>query len=586
MVGLRPGGSPGGTHRRGRRFRGGLEQVGQQCGQPGPARGSSGSSRCPAGRPGSRRPRRPSSPPCPPAPAPPAGRAGSCVEGGEHRPPALAVDGVRRRGPAAGSGRRARRRARPRSSRSSGSGSAARTRRRRSRSRQALTTIRCSQVVTAASPRKESARRNAEISASWRASAASSGSPVVRRATAHSRSRCRANRSPKASGSPATWASSSARSSSRPRRRARRARRRQDRTVMSAISPRKPPGTAAARSARRAGSGSSGSCRGGWWSLGARALADRPCQLVELVRGLGHAGRGGVHLERRWAAPLSWIVADPPSGAAEVEHQRRRRSSGRRARGCCSRCASPAVAGSPSITGRPRRGSPRAVAQGVEVRHAGHRDAVRRRRRAEREGCSAPVPGAAAVLAAAVEGEDHRHDHGEHHAITIAIRSQPRPSLPVWTSLRSSSSSTKGQNPGRCRWSPPRSVDRAPRGGPVAPAAGPAAARLGRGRRRCRAAAWGPGARCAANRGRSGRSSNGGGGAASSRGALRAGSSDSGPLAWPRVDLGVAPGSSGAWAGGLAPVRRAVAWVAGSGASLRWTSRVRSSSGCWSAAPR
>ncbi len=107
----------------------------------------------------------------------------------------------RDRGPARG--RRARLPRAACSSRSSGSGSAARTLRRRSRSRQALTTIRCSQVVTAASPRNDSARRNAEISASWRASAASSGLPVVRRATAQSRSRWRRNSSPNASGSPA-----------------------------------------------------------------------------------------------------------------------------------------------------------------------------------------------------------------------------------------------------------------------------------------------------------------------------------------------------------------------------------------------
>ena len=47
--------------------------------------------------------------------------------------------------------------------------------RRRILSRQALTTIRCSQVVTADSPLKLSARLNAEIMASWSASAASSG---------------------------------------------------------------------------------------------------------------------------------------------------------------------------------------------------------------------------------------------------------------------------------------------------------------------------------------------------------------------------------------------------------------------------
>ncbi len=80
---------------------------------------------------------------------------------------------------------------------------------RRTRSRHALTTIRCSQVVTAESPRNRSAARNAEISASCTASAASSRSPNVRSATAHSRSRCRRTSAAKASGSPATWARSS-----------------------------------------------------------------------------------------------------------------------------------------------------------------------------------------------------------------------------------------------------------------------------------------------------------------------------------------------------------------------------------------
>src|SRR5580698_1009389 len=75
--------------------------------------------------------------------------------------------------------------------------------RRRSRSSEALTTIRCSQVVTADSPRKSPARRKAEIIASWRASAASSGSQTMRRATAHSRSLWRRNSAPKASWSPA-----------------------------------------------------------------------------------------------------------------------------------------------------------------------------------------------------------------------------------------------------------------------------------------------------------------------------------------------------------------------------------------------
>ncbi len=60
--------------------------------------------------------------------------------------------------------------------------------RRRSRSRHALTTMRCSQVVTAESPRKPLAWRKAEIIASCKASAASSASPSVRTATAHNRS--------------------------------------------------------------------------------------------------------------------------------------------------------------------------------------------------------------------------------------------------------------------------------------------------------------------------------------------------------------------------------------------------------------
>ena len=86
--------------------------------------------------------------------------------------------------------------------------------RRRIRSRQALTTIRCSQVVTAESPRKLPARRKAEIIASCSASAASSGSDRVRTATAHSRSRCRRKSVPKASESPATCCLSSTASDS------------------------------------------------------------------------------------------------------------------------------------------------------------------------------------------------------------------------------------------------------------------------------------------------------------------------------------------------------------------------------------
>src|SRR5665648_441651 len=74
--------------------------------------------------------------------------------------------------------------------------------------------MRCSQVVTAESPRKESARRKAAMNASCTASAAISGSRVVRKATAHIRSRWRRKSSPKASGSPAQCAESSSRSGS------------------------------------------------------------------------------------------------------------------------------------------------------------------------------------------------------------------------------------------------------------------------------------------------------------------------------------------------------------------------------------
>ena len=86
---------------------------------------------------------------------------------------------------------------------------------RRSRSRHALTTIRCSHVVTAASPRNASARRKAAMNASCTASAASSGSTAVRSATAYIRSRWRRNSSPNASPpSPSTWRASSSRSGS------------------------------------------------------------------------------------------------------------------------------------------------------------------------------------------------------------------------------------------------------------------------------------------------------------------------------------------------------------------------------------
>ena len=99
---------------------------------------------------------------------------------------------------------------------SSPRGVVGRAARRRTRSRQALTTIRCSHVVTAASPRKVSARRKADSSASWTASAASSRSPSVRSATDQSRSRWRRTSSPNAFGSPATWAASSSASLAAP----------------------------------------------------------------------------------------------------------------------------------------------------------------------------------------------------------------------------------------------------------------------------------------------------------------------------------------------------------------------------------
>jgi hypothetical protein len=88
----------------------------------------------------------------------------------------------------------------------SGNATVGRACRRRIRSRQALTTIRCSQVVTADSARNDPAARYAEISASCRASAASSGSRSVRRATAQSRSLCRRTRVSKAYRSPPAWA--------------------------------------------------------------------------------------------------------------------------------------------------------------------------------------------------------------------------------------------------------------------------------------------------------------------------------------------------------------------------------------------
>ena len=205
--------------------------------------------------------------------------------------------------------RRARRRARraPRGRRAAAS--AARTFARRSRSRQALTTIRCSQVVTAASPRKESARRNAEIIASWSASAASSGWPVVRRATAHSRSRCRAKSSPKAVGVTGAVGLRAAcgRRARRPGRgppRGRGRRRSQaarghDLTEMSADLAAEARRTRqGAWSARPAGSASSGPGPASPWHV-AGALGLRPdlVELVEAAGAVGDAGGGGVHLE-------------------------------------------------------------------------------------------------------------------------------------------------------------------------------------------------------------------------------------------------------------------------------------------------
>ena len=97
-------------------------------------------------------------------------------------------------------------------SRSSGSGWALRRFILRSRSRQALTTTRCSQVVTCASPRKLPARRNAAMYASCRASAASSGLRITRSAMAQRRSWWRPTSTANAAGSPPRCASSSSRS--------------------------------------------------------------------------------------------------------------------------------------------------------------------------------------------------------------------------------------------------------------------------------------------------------------------------------------------------------------------------------------
>src|SRR5690606_20714522 len=88
----------------------------------------------------------------------------------------------------------------------SGSGTVGLACLRRIRSRQAFTTMRCSHVVTCDSARKFEAARKAEMNASCRASAASSGSRTVRRATAHLRSRCLRTSSLNACGSPAACA--------------------------------------------------------------------------------------------------------------------------------------------------------------------------------------------------------------------------------------------------------------------------------------------------------------------------------------------------------------------------------------------
>ncbi len=123
---------------------------------PGPARTCS--SPCPRRSRGSPRPRRRDSPPCRRAPGPRAARRGSCRSAAS-----TCARRSLRRPCSAGSSRSSdpsvalRTDPRPASSRSSGNGSARRTFAARSRSRHALTTTRCSQVVTAASPRKLSA---------------------------------------------------------------------------------------------------------------------------------------------------------------------------------------------------------------------------------------------------------------------------------------------------------------------------------------------------------------------------------------------------------------------------------------------
>ena len=104
--------------------------------------------------------------------------------------------------------------------------------------------------------------------------------------------------------------------------------------------------------------------------------------------------------------------------------------------------------------------------------------------------------------------------------ITMAIRSQPRPSLPVWTSFFCSSSSVKGQKPDVPVSSGPPGAGGPPgppgrRGAPVCPVERAVDAAV------CAAAAWaaaGTRRSVVAKSGRSGGSSKGGGGATSSTG--------------------------------------------------------------------
>ena len=192
----------GGVHRVG------THQVGRAVRRAGPGRASSGTSRCRRRSPASAPPRRPGSPPCPRGPAPRAAPRAGC-RSASRTCRRCSPRSVTSAGSSASSVAEIDEPRSPYSSRSSGSASARRTLAARIRSRQALTTTRCSQVVTAASPRNEPALRKAATMPSWSPSAASSGLLMVRSATAQSRSRCRAKRTPKASWSPPTWAASS-----------------------------------------------------------------------------------------------------------------------------------------------------------------------------------------------------------------------------------------------------------------------------------------------------------------------------------------------------------------------------------------